>query len=67
LQGREYKDIKYAWGPYWNKAIGRNTGVYIFNDGSREGTPYARLVMERNLGRFLTKDETVDHINRDKQ
>lgn len=36
------------------------------NDQKRNSTQYARYKLAVNLGRYLTKDETVDHIDNDK-
>lgn len=36
------------------------------NNQKRSSTQYARYKLAVNLGRYLTKDETVDHIDNDK-
>jgi hypothetical protein len=52
------------YGPYTRKD-GRKHVVIIYDDGRRQTKSYPRLLMEQHLGRELTKDETVDHINND--
>jgi len=57
-------------------AVGRGNGFYVHNEGyimeMCKGHPFAdkkgfvlqhRLVMEKKLGRYLTKDEIVHHRN----
>lgn len=39
--------------------------VFIMGENVFKHTQYARYLMETHLGRFLTKDEEVDHINGD--
>ena len=52
------------YGPYTRKD-GRKHVIIIHDNGSRQTKSYPRLLMEQNLGRELTKEETVDHINND--
>lgn len=54
-------------GPYLNKKQGRRF-VTITNKttGSKTQKTYAKYVMEVHLGRELSKEETVDHIDRNK-
>jgi hypothetical protein len=52
------------YGPYTRKD-GRKHVVIIHDDGRRQTKSYPRLLMEQHLGRELTKEETVDHINND--
>lgn len=40
--------------------------VVISTDGKLSCKSYARWLMEQHLGRELTSDETVDHIDEDK-
>lgn len=40
--------------------------VDAYHDGKKTSTLYSRYLMEQELGRELTFDETVDHLNRDK-
>jgi HNH endonuclease len=53
-----------VYGPYLRKD-GRKHVVIVHADGSKTTKSYPRLIMENHLGRELTKDETVDHINND--
>lgn len=52
----------------YHKKMGRRMAHLVNrNDRSiRKTTAYARYLLEVSLGRFLSKDETVDHINEDK-
>lgn len=54
-------------GPYLNKKQGRRF-VTITNEstGIKTQKTYAKYLMEIHLGRELSKEETVDHIDRDK-
>ena len=52
------------YGPYLRKD-GRKHVVIIKEDGKRVTKSYPRFLMEQHLGRELTKEETVDHINND--
>lgn len=52
------------YGPYTRKD-GRKHVIIIKDDGSRQTKSYPRLIMEQSLGRELTEQETVDHINND--
>jgi hypothetical protein len=54
-------------GPYLNKKQGRRF-VTITNTSTGKITQktYAKYLMEIHLGRELSKEETVDHIDRDK-
>jgi hypothetical protein len=56
--------IRKVHGPYERKS-GRKFVVIIYKDGTRTTRQYARYLMEQELGRELTKDEEVDHIDRD--
>jgi len=40
--------------------------IYLYGKGIKTTTAYARYLLAVKLGRFLTKDETVDHIDNDK-
>lgn len=37
--------------------------VLKFKDGTRKNMSYPKFLMEQHLGRYLTEDETVDHID----
>ena len=52
------------YGPYTRKD-GRKHVIIIHDDGRRQTKSYPRLIMEQHLGRELTEEETVDHINND--
>lgn len=52
------------YGPYTRKD-GRKHVIIIHDDGRRQTKSYPRLLMEQHLGRELTEEETVDHINND--
>jgi len=45
---------------------GRRRVWKTYPDGTKKITTYSRHLMEEKLGRPLTKDETVDHIDRNK-
>ena len=53
-------------GPYTRKTDYRQFMVIIHDDGSRTTKSYARFLIEKHLGRELSKEETVDHINGDR-
>lgn len=44
----------------------RKTVILYNSKEDRSSTQYARYLMAVKLGRYLTKDETVDHIDEDK-
>lgn len=45
---------------------GRRTLTLYNNNANRSSTQYARYLLSVKLGRYLTKDEEVDHIDGDK-
>lgn len=45
---------------------GRRTLLLYNSHSDRTSTQYARYLLSVSLGRYLTKDETVDHIDGDK-
>ena len=56
-------------GPYIHatgKLKGRRYVTIVRDGGSKTSKLYSRYLMEEHLGRILGRDETVDHINRDK-
>lgn len=53
-----------VYGPYVNSKDGRRR-IVIFDGVRRIAKQYAKLKMEVRLGCILSKDETVDHIDRD--
>lgn len=44
----------------------RKTLILVNNESDRTSTQYARYLLAVKLGRFLTNEETVDHIDEDK-
>jgi len=55
--------LKKIYGPYTRKD-GRRILVLSKEDGSRTTKSYPRQLMESKLGRELSDDETVDHVDR---
>lgn len=53
-----------VYGPY-TQTSGRKLVQLVFPDGKKLSTSYARFLMSEKLGRPLSKDETVDHIDGD--
>ena len=51
------------YGPYLRKD-GREHVVVYFQDYTRQTVSYPKFLMEKRLNRYLNKDETVDHIDR---
>lgn len=63
------KHILQVNGPYIHSTgilKGRRYVNIIYDDGSKTSMLYSRYLMEQHLGRELTFDETVDHIDEDK-
>lgn len=58
------KDIKKVYGPYTDKR-GRKLTIIHYMDGTKRSISHPKYLMEQHLGRRLTDDETVDHIDRD--
>lgn len=52
------------YGPYIRKD-GRSHICITHDDGRKQTKSYPRYIIEQYLGRELTTDETVDHINND--
>lgn len=52
------------YGPY-KRPNGRKFVILVDEEGNRVTKQYARYLMEQELGRELTEDEEVDHIDRD--
>jgi predicted RNA-binding Zn-ribbon protein involved in translation (DUF1610 family) len=58
-----------VYGPYLFKSgacVGRKYVTQKFSDGAKRNLLYSRYVMEQHLGRQLSPDEHVDHIDDDK-
>lgn len=56
-------------GPYTfpsGKCAGRKFMCVYYSDGSKGTTLYSRYLMQVHLGRVLSPEEQVDHINEDK-
>jgi hypothetical protein len=63
------KQVTKALGPYLassGKTVGRRYMQLFYDDGSKGTTLYSRWLMEQHLGRRLTSDEHVDHVDEDK-
>ena len=52
------------YGPY-TRPDGRKHICIMHDDGKRQTKSYPRYLIEQHLGRELSCDETVDHINND--
>ncbi|AUR82668.1 hypothetical protein NVP1026O_077 [Vibrio phage 1.026.O._10N.222.49.C7] len=65
-------ELQHPYSADWRKAYlninsdGRRTLTLYNSDDDRSSTQYARYLLAVKLGRYLTKDETVDHIDDDK-
>lgn len=57
-----YENCK-IYGPYLNKADNRLRIVAVFKNGTKTTISYPKYLMEQHLGRYLTNQETVDHID----
>lgn len=53
------------YGPYQRNSDSRFIAVFKYTNGSQTSISYARWLMQEHLGRELTSDEHVDHINED--
>jgi predicted RNA-binding Zn-ribbon protein involved in translation (DUF1610 family) len=53
-----------VYGPY-DRKDGRQHVIVIFKDGSRKTVSYPKYLVEKRLDRYLTDDETVDHLDGD--
>lgn len=52
-----------VYGPYYKPSMARRLVNIIRPDGSQTSMAYARWMMAQHLGRWLTDDEAVDHID----
>lgn len=65
-------DLEYPYNTKWKygylniNSEGRRTLTLYNSPSDRSSTQYARYLLAVSLGRFLTKDEHVDHIDNDK-
>lgn len=66
-------NLKYPYNEHWRKGYtvtnpeGRKTLILFNKRNERTSTQYARYLMAVKLGRYLTPEETVDHIDGNKQ
>ena len=64
--------VEYPYSTMYKRAYittndeGRKLVIFIKDGKAVHGTPYARYLMAVKLGRFLTSDEQVDHIDNDR-
>lgn len=64
--------LEYPYNEVWKKGYlntnkeNRKTLTLYNNDSDRSSTQYARYLLAVSLGRFLTEQEHVDHIDNDK-
>ena len=63
--------LEYPYNTQWKQGyvvINRDNRrtLLLINGGKRSSTQYARYLLSIKLGRFLKKEETVDHIDGDK-
>lgn len=54
-------NIRKVYGPYSDSTKTRRIVQLFFNDGTSKTMSNARWLMTQKLGRWLTKEETVDH------
>lgn len=59
-------NTRWKYGYLATNKEGRPTLTLYNNSKDRSATQYARYLLSVKLGRFLTKNETVDHIDGDK-
>ena len=57
-----YKDCK-LYGPYNSGKDGRLRCVIVHPNGRKQTLSYPKYLIEKHLNRYLTEDETVDHID----
>jgi len=57
-----YENCK-IYGPYQSKQDSRLRIFVKFEDGRKTTVSYPKYLMEKHIGRYLTGDETVDHID----
>lgn len=65
-------NLEYPYNKRWKSGYivinkeNRRTLILVNNEKDRTSTQYARYLLAVKLKRFLTEDETVDHIDEDK-
>ena len=57
-----YDNIIREYGPYKGKD-GRLRLVLVFKDKTKKSISYPKYLMEKHLNRYLSENETVDHID----
>lgn len=57
-----YKNCK-IYGPYRRKQDGREHVVIIYPDGRKSSVSYPKFLVENSMGKYLEKDETIDHLD----
>lgn len=57
------KEIKKVFGPYTVSKDKRNRVIVVYKDGSKTTKLYSRYLMEKHLGKSLSRKETVHHID----
>ena len=58
-----YEQVTRIYGPY-KGSDNRLRVILKFNDGTEKGISYPKYLMELHLNRYLTEEETIDHIDR---
>jgi len=59
-----YIGVMRVYGPYKRKD-GRQHVIIIYENGKRQTISYPKYLLEKKIGRKLTKNETCDHIDGD--
>lgn len=57
-----YENCK-LYGPYNSGKDGRLRAVLVYPDSTKKTISYPKYIVECNIGRYLTDDETIDHID----
>jgi len=58
-----YEEVIKVYGPYKSKSDKRLRISLKFRDNTYKHMSYPKYLMEQHLNRYLTEDETVDHID----
>lgn len=66
LAPKPYPEGTIYYAPSLSKKENRRVVSIIYPDKSRTTCSYARFLVQCDIGRFLSEDEEVDHINDDK-
>ena len=59
-----YENVTKIYGPYKSKKDNRLRISLKFNDGHHKTVSYPKYLMEIHLNRYLSEEETVDHIDK---